>query len=301
MNVPAAKQMQETLGGKMKKSLPRWWKKRHTAVITEADPSCKVVYLGNVLTGWAKGDGCLDKPLATLWKNYCQSSRPDVSMRLSVCSSGLQATTVEHGLTEYWAHRVTWCAALASYPRIFAWVYRHEGRRLKQELRCHAVLCATGRQARQLSGRLEQRLREALHDFRREKMCRQAARLSLAACLYDDYASAIPRRKLLLAPGINNYKPPVERGKSAPKLGAIEESPEQEDVEEKDWLRVLALRPPASARAAAHGVNGVAAAATLLKTAQRALETVREEATPAPAAPTPVTTTTTTTTSFTYS
>ena len=36
------------------------------------------------------GEGCLDKPLATLWKNYCQSSRPDVSMRLSVCSSGLQ-------------------------------------------------------------------------------------------------------------------------------------------------------------------------------------------------------------------
>ena len=43
----------------------------------------------------------------------------------------LQATTAEHGLTEYWAHRVTWCAAPASYPRIFAWVYRHEGRRLK--------------------------------------------------------------------------------------------------------------------------------------------------------------------------
>ena len=42
-----------------------------------------------------------------------------------------QATTAEHGLTEYWAHRVTWCAALPSYPRIFAWVYRHEGRRLK--------------------------------------------------------------------------------------------------------------------------------------------------------------------------
>lgn len=39
---------------------------------------------------WLVGEGCLDKPLATLWKNYCQSSRPDVSMRLSVCSSGLQ-------------------------------------------------------------------------------------------------------------------------------------------------------------------------------------------------------------------
>jgi len=196
----------ESLSNKMKKSLPRWWKKRFSASITESDPSCKVVYLGNVLTGWAKGDGCLDKPLATLWKNYCQSSRPDVSMRLSVCSSGLQATTAEHGLTEYWAHRVTWCAALPSYPRIFAWVYRHEGRRLKQELRCHAVLCTTSRQARQLTVRLEQRLREALHDFRREKICRQSARLSVASCLYDDYSNAIPKRKLLLAPGINNYK-----------------------------------------------------------------------------------------------
>ena len=42
----------------MKKTslMPRWWKKRFTAVITESDPSCKVVYLGNVLTGWAKGN-----------------------------------------------------------------------------------------------------------------------------------------------------------------------------------------------------------------------------------------------------
>ena len=37
-------------------------------------------------------------------------------------------------------------------------------------------------------------------------------------------------------------RPPVERCKSAPKLGSIEESPEQEEVEEKDWLRVLAQR-----------------------------------------------------------
>lgn len=35
--------------------VPRWWKRRFTATITESDPSCKVVYLGNVLTGWAKG------------------------------------------------------------------------------------------------------------------------------------------------------------------------------------------------------------------------------------------------------
>lgn len=153
------------------------------------------------LVCYRAGEGCLDKPLATLWKNYCQSSRADVSMRLSVCGSGLQvrstgqcqcdflsadgqrpgcppgsraaigvtpslalpirrrvltascfylfcfppcsqATTAEHGLTEYWAHRVTWCSAPAAYPRIFAWVYRHEGRRLKvaRLLKCLSTL-----------------------------------------------------------------------------------------------------------------------------------------------------------------
>ena len=51
--------LMETLSAKMKKTslMPRWWKKRFTAVITESDPSFKVVYLGNVLTGWAKGIG----------------------------------------------------------------------------------------------------------------------------------------------------------------------------------------------------------------------------------------------------
>lgn len=180
----------------------------------------------------------------------------------------------------------------------------------QQELRCHAVLCTTGRQARQLTARLEQRLREALHDFRREKLCRQSARLSVAACLYEDYASAIPKRKLLLAPGINNYKyltlissvvvplpffflvffwvgfhflficipppqqiwrPPVERCKSAPKLGSIEESPELEEVEEKDWLRMLALR------GAAQTLQRNNTVIKPVSPVRSSLETVREE------------------------
>ena len=61
--------------------------------------------------------------------------------RWTICGSGLNAVTREHGLTEYWAHRVTFCCAPPAYPKVFCWVYRHEGRRLKQELRCHAVLC----------------------------------------------------------------------------------------------------------------------------------------------------------------
>lgn len=87
------------------------------------------------------GDSCIEKPLATLWRNYTQNNKPDVVMRILVCSSGLKATTRQHGLTEYWSNRITHCSSPKSYPRIFCWIYRHEGRKLKHELRCHAVLC----------------------------------------------------------------------------------------------------------------------------------------------------------------
>lgn len=87
------------------------------------------------------GDNCIEKPLATLWRNYTQINKPDVTMRILVCSSGLKATTRQHGLTEYWANRITYCCSPKNYPRVFCWIYRHEGRKLKHELRCHAVLC----------------------------------------------------------------------------------------------------------------------------------------------------------------
>lgn len=63
-------------------------------------------------------------------------------MRVVVCASGLKATTRQHGLTEYWANRITHCCAPKNFPRVFCWIYRHEGRKLKHELRCHAVLCS---------------------------------------------------------------------------------------------------------------------------------------------------------------
>lgn len=87
------------------------------------------------------GDNCIEKPLATLWRNYTQINKPDVAMRILVCSSGLKATTRQHGLTEYWSNRITYCCSPKNYPRVFCWIYRHEGRKLKHELRCHAVLC----------------------------------------------------------------------------------------------------------------------------------------------------------------
>uniref|UniRef100_A0A1B6E9S0 PID domain-containing protein n=1 Tax=Clastoptera arizonana TaxID=38151 RepID=A0A1B6E9S0_9HEMI len=213
----------------LKQGLGRLWKRR-SVTITEYDPSYKVVYLGNVLTGWAKGEGCVEKPLCTLWKNYTGSTKPDVHMKVTVTQSGLKAVTKEHGLTEYWSHRVTYCAAPSAYPKVFCWVYRHEGRKLKQELRCHAVLCSKEVTARKMVTQLNSRLAQALIEFKRDKLSRQNARLSLANSVYEN--PSLPRRKILLSTGSHNYRPPLERSKSAPKLMAIEESLEEEEEAE---------------------------------------------------------------------
>lgn len=210
----------------LKQGLGRLWRRR-SVTITEYDPTYKVVYLGNVLTGWAKGDGCVEKPLCTLWKNYTSSTKPNVHMKVTVTQSGLKAVTKEHGLTEYWSHRVTYCAAPAEFPKIFCWVYRHEGRKLKQELRCHAVLCSKESIPRRMVTQLNSRLLQALNEFKRDKLSRQNARLSLANSVYEN--PSLPRRKILLSTGPHNYRPPLERSKSAPKLMSIEESLEEED------------------------------------------------------------------------
>jgi hypothetical protein len=57
---------------------------------------------------------------------------------------------------------------------------------MKQELRCHAVLCPKEAVARQMSTCLLDRLHQALVDFKKEKISRQNARLSLANCLQDN-------------------------------------------------------------------------------------------------------------------
>ncbi|XP_017756451.1 PREDICTED: uncharacterized protein LOC108548149 [Eufriesea mexicana] len=158
-------------------------------------------------------------------------------MRLTVTNGGLTATTKDHGLTEYWAHRVTYCTAPASHPRLFVWVYRHEGRRLRPELRCHAALCSKESTARRLASTLNARLQQALLEFRRDKVSRQNARLSLANALYDN--PSLPRRKLLLSTGGQNYRPPLERSKSAPKLSAIEEDIVAEEIEQQRILEEL--------------------------------------------------------------
>lgn len=173
----------------------------------------------------------MDKPLSTLWRNYNQSSKPDVVMKLSITNSGLKGVTKEHGLTEYWAHRITFCTTPPEFPKIFCWVYRHEGRKLKHELRCHAVLCTKESVSKRITTDLQNKIHQALLEFKKDKIARQNARLSLANCIYEN--PSMPRRKILLSVGGNNYKPPLERSKSAPKLMAIEEMVSEEDEEEE--------------------------------------------------------------------
>jgi len=194
-----------------------------------------------VLDGLVVGEGCVEKPLSTLWKNYTGSSKPDVPMKVTVTQAGLKAVTKEHGLTEYWSHRITYCAAPASFPRIFCWVYRHEGRKLKQELRCHAVLCSKEAVAKRMASQLKAKLAQSLSEFKRDKVCRQNARLSLVNSVYDN--PSLPRRKILLSTGSHNYRPPLERSKSAPKLMVIEESLEEGEEEYLDPSRAHNNKP----------------------------------------------------------
>lgn len=61
--------------------------------------------------------------------------------------------------------------------------------------------------------------------------------MSLANALYDN--PSLPRRKLLLSTGGQNYRPPLERSKSAPKLSAIEEDTVAEEIEQERLLEEL--------------------------------------------------------------
>ena len=103
---------------------------------------------------------------------------------------------------------------------------------MKQELRCHAVLCPSENKARMMAKRLKERLHQALVDFKKEKVWKQNARLSLANAA--DEQKTMPFRKIMLQAGSSNYRPPLEKGKSAPKLKVIEEVIFEEDEEDQD-------------------------------------------------------------------
>ncbi|CAI5455502.1 unnamed protein product [Caenorhabditis angaria] len=196
--------------------------------INPPDETYSVIYLGNVLTVMARGENCYEKPLSLIWKAYCSRSRNDLGMNLEITRSGLKAETKQQGLTEYWAHRVTFSAAPPEYPKVFCWIYKHDGKRLKPELRCHAVLCKKNSEPGVINTKLQRFLQAALQEYKREKLSAQNARLNGAA--------GCPRRKQILQTGTLNFRPPVSRSKSAPRLGSIDEEQEEEHEEELEEI-----------------------------------------------------------------
>lgn len=111
----------------MQKELPAIHSKCRAYTVPQARPfflGCSF-RIDVILVYSLTGDGCVDKPLATLWKNHTTTDKPNIVMKVTVCASGLKAWTKEHGLTEYWAHRITFCEAEPAYPKVFCWIYRY--------------------------------------------------------------------------------------------------------------------------------------------------------------------------------
>nr|KAG5688006.1 hypothetical protein BaRGS_022947 [Batillaria attramentaria] len=203
---------------------------RKNLQISEQDPTYKVRYLGNVQTAMMKGEGCVDKPVTTIWNNYMRSPHPGLEMKLVLTGSGLKAYTKEQGLTEYRAHRISYCIAHPNYPRLFVWVYRHEGKKMKMELRCHAVLCKSEAKAKAIALQLHEKLTFALKEFQREKLRKQNSRLMLQRTnSLPKTGSVLPLRKQLLSTA-TNFRPPASKSTGAPKLGAIHEDHEEEEM-----------------------------------------------------------------------
>lgn len=208
----------------------KFWNKRSFQV-NQYDPSFKVIYLGNLgMQLCSKDESCLEKPLNTLWNNYLVNMKTEIVMRLTICNSGLKAITRQHGLTQYWSNRLVYCCCHNNYPRVFAWVYRHEGKKMRQELRCHAVFCPSPEKASKMVAMLSQRLARALEEFRREKKFPSHSSTNSHSMLHK-VPRTIPLRRQILAKGSTNFRPPLERSKSAPKLTSIMEEEDYDSDE----------------------------------------------------------------------
>uniref|UniRef100_A0A1I8AEG1 PID domain-containing protein n=1 Tax=Steinernema glaseri TaxID=37863 RepID=A0A1I8AEG1_9BILA len=74
-------------------SLP-FRRKRQSYTLNPPDDVHQVVYLGNVVTIYAKGQQSVEKPLGLIWKTYVgRQQKNDMQMKLMVTRSGLKAET----------------------------------------------------------------------------------------------------------------------------------------------------------------------------------------------------------------
>ncbi|XP_019328407.1 PREDICTED: protein FAM43A [Aptenodytes forsteri] len=208
--------------------------KRRKFRVTSEDPTYTVLYLGNATTIQSKGEGCTDLAVCKIWSKS-EGGRQGTKMKLTISAQGIRMAHAEDkGLRRpghlYLLHRVTYCVADPRLPRVFAWIYRHELKHKAVMLRCHAVLVSKPEKAKAMALLLYQTSATALAEFRRLKK-RDDARHQQQQLVGEQSIPLVPLRKLLN--GQCCYKPPVERSRSAPKLGSITEDLLGEEQEER--------------------------------------------------------------------
>lgn len=155
-------------------------------------------------------------------------------MKLTLTKAGLRVTTKDHGVTEYFGHRIHLVTAHHSHPKLLVWVYQHVGRTLKTEIRCHAALCQRGQDAHAIESQLNVKLRECFLEYKREKRRLQNSRL----CNTRNHGvleEQLGVKKKTFRTLTRNYKPPVQHGMcAAPKLDDVVEEDEENDVCDED-------------------------------------------------------------------
>ncbi|XP_061832303.1 protein FAM43A [Nerophis lumbriciformis] len=207
--------------------------RRRKVKITGDDPTYTVLYLGNATTIQSKGDGCTDAAVGKIWAKS-DAGKSGTKMRLTVSSQGVRMVHVDDKAGRpghlYLLHRITYCVADPRLPKVFAWIYRHEMKHKAVMLRCHAVLVSRPEKAKAMALLLYQTSATALAEFKRLKR-RDDARHQQQQLIGERSVPLVPLRKLLNTQCC--YKPPVERSRSAPKLGSITEDPLGEEEEDK--------------------------------------------------------------------
>uniref|UniRef100_A0A4W3HU93 Family with sequence similarity 43 member A n=1 Tax=Callorhinchus milii TaxID=7868 RepID=A0A4W3HU93_CALMI len=209
-------------------------KRRKKVKITGEDPTYTALYLGNATTIQSKGEGCTDVAVGKIL-GKSEQGKCGTKMRLTISGQGIRMVHVEGKAKRpghlYLLHRITYCVADPRAPKIFAWIYRHELKHKAVMLRCHAVLVSKPEKAKAMALLLYQTSANALAEFKRLKR-RDDARHQQQRLVGEHNVPLVPLRKLMNG-HCSYYKPPVERSRSAPKLGSITEDPAGEEQEER--------------------------------------------------------------------
>ncbi|XP_041955018.1 protein FAM43B [Alosa sapidissima] len=203
--------------------------KRQKVELNREEPAYSVRYLGSAVTILAKGEGCVQEAVAKIWQhsNYGEQS---LKLKLSVGPHGIRMGADASGRKKpshlFSLSRITYCAAEAYRPKIFAWIYRHQVKNKAVVLRCHAVLLPKADKTRALALSLLQNASSSFSEFKRLKRqsdfrhCRQQL-------LGEGMVPVAPRRRLLN--GQCHYQPPADKPSSATRLCSITEEEEEED------------------------------------------------------------------------